>query len=954
MAKKSDDKREKKDRKEKKEKKREKKDKQKKKGEESEPAASAVAKPTEPTDSNVSLVNLEEKDDPPDDLGVDFDGGDETRADGGPSHGAGPKDDNSYSYEYEESEEEGRGRSRAKEHAKYQAGKPDPGDSSDESSTPSRSPMKGARKKAQDLSRDIKAARDPAARKRSLGSAVENSHGSAVANLRKSGRGPASYSRGSAVAGVAASYHGLPASSNGSTVVSSDSARSTRPRGTAADWYTPRDSFQNLGGIGSRTSRDFRNSRLNREGNANRRDGDLHMPNSFWMVDRDCPPEEIESQIFGANAKHPHTLFICVDMEHGEQSKAHDYLCQIADEARATRDVLGAQHRKASRSGPKKTVHRLGREDDTFGFVVLHNGFVSQCLYYDFKAAHREEHDPLRFGTLQLSLLPTEDDPTEKDLCLGVTSLRRCVDTKTTFDKSDAQMLAVWTNNECHDFVVAFTGRHTCATQIWSDFGKLSQARGGHPLYQPVKKPVSAVATPSGDSSSDVCACPQFVFVYGEVTKLNMPEDCTVRPPRRTSVRTGRLLECMVEWSEIPVWERPPPKALAHRQAFGVVSIKAIDWDKAPDQVLPLTLYIDNPSKTIVNKKADKSIAKGKGQCTAKSNSQGKGNYTRTDQDERRRHMTDDKYVDHRQRTDTDRAAYLQRLQQQRMQSVGGKGRPQPPPFPPTRTQYANDADRRRSPGRVGVTSSSSRRPRTPSPSHPPPRAASHSSPPRKQASRGGLLMPISKGAPYVVRQQRDDLHHYQRVALKAPRRSPSPGVPEDDAARAAYVQARQPEFLRSYREWGDKKSARPHAEESICSDEDFIEAEEEFETDMDPVPGRVTMLPRGSNGRIPPWHANSARGQGRGRSRSPVRARATNPPAREQQRSLAHYARPQPRAQHSRSSTSVRDESPVRASQCVHRDRSPQRSSHRKHPIAPSVCVMKANEVRVSSSRWQ
>ena len=962
MAKNSDDKREKKDKKEKKGKKREKKEKSDK------PAASAVAKPT---DAKVSEVSLEEKEDHPDDLGVDWD--DPTRADGDQSHGAGPKDESEYEYTYEESDDgikEERGRSCNKEHAKYQAGKPDEGSSSDESSSIPRIPVKGGQR-AKELPRDLKAARDPAARKRSLGSAVANSHGSAVANPRKSAASSsgvaASSSRGSAVAGVAASSSHRSAvkgpSSSGSTVVSSDSVRSTRPRvnDPSANWYSPRDSFQNLSGIGSRDSRAFRNMRLHREGHPNQRDRELHSPQAAWMVDRDCPPEEIDTQIFGEGAKGSHMLFVCVDMEIGEQSIAHDYLCKLADDADASRDVCSAQHHRTSRSGPKKTVHRLGRKDETYSFVVVHNRFVSQCIYYDFKADHREEHDTLRFGTLHISLAPVEYDSMEKDLCLGVISVRKSVDTKTTFDKSDAQLLAIWTEHETHDMVIACTGRQTCAMEIWKYFGALSQARCGCPLYQPVKKPLSAVATTSSRSSSEQCACPQFVFVYGEVNKVNMPEDSQVRPCKAASIREGRWREGVVEPSEIPTWEPPPPTDLAHRQALGEISIKAIQWEKSPDKVLPLSFWVDYPSKTIVSKAATRT-AKGKGRGTAKGKYQGKGNYTRTDKDncrqghERGRHITDDTYKDHRRHTDDERRrAHLQLLQQKRLQIEEEKHRPEPPAFPPTGTQSTTHPHRRRSPGRVGVTSSSSIcGPRTPSRS-PPPRAKSHSSPPRKEASRRGLLMPRAKmvrGAQYRVRSQRDDLHPHQHVPLAAPSHSPSPGVPEDPDARAAYLEAHKPAFVKGYREWMAKESARrgPHTEESICSDEDFGETEEEFATDMDHVPARVTMVSRGSSGRLPPWHANSARGQGCGRSRSHVRARPTNPPAREQRRSPDQHARPHHRAQHSRSSASVRDESPVRAFQPLHRDRSPRRPSLRKHSEASQATyvVMRANQVKL------
>ena len=985
MARKSGEKSEKKYETDKKEKQNEKTRNARKKKKSEKPEASAVAKPT---DDGVSKVSVEEKDDQPSDDAVDW--ADQKHEAGDQKHEAGTKDESAQytdGSEYEPSVDDNEGqreRQRKKEHAKFRRAKPDLGDSSDESSSPPSSPMKGARQKAKELSRDIKAARDPATQKRSHGSSVANPSKRAYKNPAVA----ASSSQSSAVAAT---------SSKVSTVVSSDKDRLTpkRVNDLEGDWYGKRDMFQNLSGIGNNDSRAFR-ERQQRRGEPNQRNRELHFPQSVWMVDRDCPAAEIDERIFGETAKNPHVLLVFVDMAIGEQSKAHDRLCMLADESTENRVTCSdSKLRRTSRSGPKKILYRLGRGETTYAFAVIHNRWVSQAIYYDHQGLHQGENDLLRFGTLHVLLCHDTYDPIEKDICLGVISVRRSVDSKTTFDKSDAQMLAMWTQQETHDMVIACTARETCAVEVWQYFGNTSGATHNCPLYQLLRKPPSAVATKSSSSDGDpfgpapceILSCPQFVFLYGEVTKVNLPLASQIRPFKSNSIREGRLAECVVESSEVPTWLTPPRTDFAHRQALGEVSIKAIQWDKSPELVLPLSFWCDYPSKTIVNNNSDAtSTAKGKGKGTSTY----QDNYIRTDK-------ANDKYKDNGKRTDTDedKRTRLQQSQKQRMQSVTQTSRPQPPPLPlpshepkpprtrsptrhPSRRARSASPPRRRSPSRR--PSRSSQAPQTPS----------HSPPPRKEASRSGLLMPQPKMLPVAstkdVRRPRVELYPHQHpkaaIPLPAPSRSPfaerhttvkrwgtiahefpyskASRAPEDPVERAKYVADHTPAFVQGYRRWmAEAPDERgPHTEASSCSEEDdtgIIEEEEEFETKMDHQPARVAMVPRRSIGQCPPWLAKSARGQARCRSRSLLRTRYNNPPASEQRRPLAQRAKPYPWAQPSSSSTSVRAESlvrgtsPVRAFSPRHRGRSPTQSKLRKYPEASHAkyVVMQAKRVK-------
>ena len=537
---------------------------------------------------------------------------------------------------------------------------------------------------------------------------------------------------------------------------------------------------------------------------------------------------------------------------------------------------------------------------------------------------------------------------------MGIVLVRRSADSNTSIDKSDAQMLAKWTDRETHDMVIACTGRETCAVDVWKYFGNVSGAKHNCPLWQPVKKPKSAVATTASSDGDpfepprgEIFACPQMVFLYGDCTKVNLPLASQIRPFGASSIREGRLLECVVDASEIPLWITPPRTDLAHRQALGEVSIKAIQWDKSPDLVLPLYIWYDHPSKSIVNNGSD---------ATTTDKGKGKG-----DKDK-------GKHKDICKRTDKDdgKRTRLQQSQQQRLQSG-----PQPPPFPPpshepkpprTRSPTSHPhrrarsaSPRRRSPGRH--SSRSTRTPRTPSPA--PRRDVSCSDVPRLKPKPKWVAVANT----YTVKRPRVELYPPRRSPSPAPRRSPSPErrttvrirdtiaqayqhstAPEDPVARAKYVKAYAPEFARNYLRWvAEAPDERgPHTDDAVWSEEDdtgIIEEVEEFETEKDHQPARVTMTSRSSKG---------ARGKSSRRSRSPLRTRYTNPPASEQRRPPAQHARPYPWAQHSRTSQSVRAEAPVRAESPVrsfsprHRGRSPTQSAARRQYV-----VMNAKQVK-------
>ena len=955
----------KKSRKEKKEKKEKnekqiKKEKKEKKEKRENKDASAVATP--PKDG-VHPVSIEARDDEP---GADDVDREEPRNEAGTREDATRSADESYysCYEDEEAEDEQHCNN---ERAKFRGAGPDDGDSSDESSSRGDSPLKDARRSATALSREIKAARDTAAKTRP--------HGSAVAEPSSIGSTVVSSARAS--------------SSIGSTVVSS--ARASSVKDSDGEWYGRRDGHQNLGGLGgfgANDSRAFR-ERQKRKGSPNQRDGELHMPQSVWMVDRDCPAEVIDAGIFGENAKHPFVSVIFIDMAIDEQSTAHDHLCKLADTS-IHDGVSCSDSKKADPRyrGPKKSIHRLGRQESTYGFAVIHNRWVSQAMYEDHQSLHSASDDVLRFGTLHVSLAPCAYDPQEKIICMGIVSVRRFADSVSTIDKSDAQVLAKWTERETHDMVIACAGRDTCAVDTWKYFGEISGAKRNCPLYQPVKKPRSAVApedSSDGDSfkraHKDFSACPQMVFLYGDCTKVNTPFASQIKPFAKNSIREGRLLECVVDQTEIPLWVAPPSTDLAHRQALGEVSIKAIQWEQSPDGVLPLYIWFDHPSKFIVNDADATTTDKGK---KGKDADKGKG-----------------KHKDSGNRIDKDdgKRTRIQQSQQQRLQSVTQTSAypppMPPPPFPPPsheptpRRQARLASPQRRS--RDRHQSRSSREPRTPSPSPGPwrkvlkpharysdvsavattqnvqrprvelypqqnPRAAV--APPTPRRSRSPQRRPKSAVALSAPRRRPSpERRPESAVARSAPRRSPSPErriqrvrrsgtiadefadstadrVPEDPVDRAKYISSYTPEFIRNYRKWVAEapEERGPLLDGSVSSEEDdtgIVEADCEF---------------------VPMDSRNSTRGESSRRSRSPLRTRRTRPPASEQRRPPAQYVKPPPWATRSRMSQSVRAEASEGAESSERAVSPVGRSGVRSHSHAPGArgVVMSARKVDV------
>ena len=895
-------------------------------------------------------VSLEEKDDQPSDGDVD-------RAER--KHVAGTKDESaqySDASEYEPSDDDDdedaqREQQRSKERAKFRGARPDRGDSSAEPSSCTASPLKDARQKATALSRDIKAARDPTAQKRP--------HGSAVANHSKRG--------GAAVAASSSSSSAVAApSSIGSTVVSSDKRQRNPERlvnDLEGEWYGRRDAHQNLGGFGANDARAFR-ERQKRRGNPNQRNRELHFPQSVWMVDRDCPTEEIDAQIFGPSAKNPHVLVVFVDMAIDEQSQAHDHLCKLADEAIDDRvSCSDSTKPQTSYDGPKKTVHRLGREENTYAFVVLHNRWISQAMFDDHQGLHKGENNLLRFGTLHVSLSHTKYDlhSNEKIICMGIVLVRRSADSNTSIDKSDAQMLAKWTDRETHDMVIACTGRETCAVDVWKYFGNVSGAKHNCPLWQPVKKPKSAVATTASSDGDpfepprgEIFACPQMVFLYGDCTKVNLPFASQIRPFETSSIRENRLLECVVDKHEIPLWVTPPSTDLRHRQALGEVTIKAIQWDQSPDRVLPLYIFYDHPTKKKLNDPDATTTVKGKKGKGDKGKGKHKNSGNRIDKDDGKR-------------------TRIQQSQQQRLQSVTQTSASpppmQPPPIPPPshsptpRRQARLASPQRRSRDRHQSRSTRSPRDRHQSRSTRIPRSPSGSPGPHRivpkphaKDSAGSAVAttknvqrprvelyrdlyreqnPRAAVAPPTQRRSRSpERRPKSAVAPSAPRRRPSPErrpdpVPErrtrvrprgtmadegvyskegrareDPVGRAKYIKSYGREFRRNYRRWVAEapEERGPLLDGSVSSEEDDIIEEVDVSVSIDAC--------------------NSTRAESSRRSRSPVRLRRNSLPVSMCRRpGITQHARPPPPWKtQSRIAKSDRAESPERTGRPVGR----------------------------------
>ena len=223
--------------------------------------ASAVAKPQK---GGTHPVSGEARDDEATVLDDDV-GSAESR------HEAGTKDESAHSSdksEYEPSDDDKAAQSEqqiSKERAKFRGARPDPGDSSDESSSPDNS------------------------------AAQTRPHGSAVANHSKRQKAAvaASSSTRSAVAEP---------SSIGSTVVSSSQASLVKD--ADGEWYGRRDAHQNFGGFGANDAKGFR-ERQKKRGSPNQRNRELHLPQSVLMVDRNCEADVLDDLLFGQSAKNP-------------------------------------------------------------------------------------------------------------------------------------------------------------------------------------------------------------------------------------------------------------------------------------------------------------------------------------------------------------------------------------------------------------------------------------------------------------------------------------------------------------------------------------------------------------------------------------------------------------------------------------------------------------------------
>ena len=80
-------------------------------------------------------------------------------------------------------------------------------------------------------------------------------------------------------------------------------------------------------------------------------------------------------------------------------------------------------------------------------------------MYDDHQCLHKDVDDLLRFGTLHVSLAPSKYDQrlnlqcNEQTLCIGITLVRHAACGTTWLERSDAQMLARWTQKETHDIV---------------------------------------------------------------------------------------------------------------------------------------------------------------------------------------------------------------------------------------------------------------------------------------------------------------------------------------------------------------------------------------------------------------------------------------------------------------------------------------------------------------------
>ena len=677
------------------------------------------------------------------------------------------------------------------------------------------------------------------ASRKNTGLSCSEPRGAAVAGKKR--RHSCSEPSGAAVTRPSSRSAAVAALSSRSAAVAGKRTRlsCSEPSGAAVvndlegDFYGCRDVHQNLGGISEHNVIHFR-ARQTRKGDPNQRDREMKVPISSWMVAKGCEPAEINKRIFDKYASSPHVCVIFVDLadEEPEPSSAFDYLCVLADQTTEHR-VSCSDSKNKKFSGPKKKVHRLGREEKTFAFVVIHNGRISRAMYDDHQFFDKDIDDLLRFGTLHVALAPYKNEPRlnmkcyEQTLCIGITSVRQAAGGTTELAISDAQKLARWTRKETHDIVITCTGRNRGGDgfrEFWHCFGVESTAKHSCPIYQPLSQSPVAIQV-----------APQMAFLYGECKKVNWPCRDDIEPFVNICCVDMELLECAVKSTDIPSWLAPPRTDLAHRQGLGEVSVKAIQWKRSSDSVLPLNFFIDHPSKTIVKNDSDD---KGKGKDTTSHTEQSI--------------PTDNKGRGKRAPPLT--SVYL---------STKQTSTPQQPTLPPPRTRSPTPIPRRRP-----------RRPPSPRDQVRPPRTPSHSPGDREVScsDQTPLSDPVvattPKSAAVATTNNvsrpvgRLQPNQQSKVALPRPPPSRSPCVQRHTRPRRSGSMSREPpssssiaheppsskaEYLveRARKDrakveeaGGDKRAAgsdkRSHTEDSNCAEEDDMSSlweEEEFET---------------------------------------------------------------------------------------------------------------------------
>ena len=330
--------------------------------------------------------------------------------------------------------------------------------------------------------------------------------------------------------------------------------------------------------------------------------GQLNLPITTWMLDKDCPPDEIEEFILGNAAKKEHILLIYIDKAPDENSVAHEKLCSMADQERQIR-CEGSDD-----AGPgRKSVFRIGKpRHGTFAFVVCHRSFIHNGMYDDHTpiADDIKETSPyLRFGTLHLAL--SQERQAAKHICIGIVDLRRAPpDRIPLLDSGDATMLALWTHCERHDMVFVNAG-NDFDHDTWYQFGVGSQARSFGPQFQPFLIRPSAVATAGGSQMT----LPLMMFMYGEFDVLRMPAADQLTCLVDGSI--GRLQENITNVNVLPRWvEASQSRGPQDRQHLGSIVMKPVDWNACPSFCVPFRIWLGKPKAG----RAGKNQQKQKGQ----------------------------------------------------------------------------------------------------------------------------------------------------------------------------------------------------------------------------------------------------------------------------------------------------------------------------------------------------